>query len=139
MTSRPADSMGRGLSRVAVIAAIVVGGPLALSGTATAAESGPVGGIAPSAPQVITVESASPGGVWDRLAQCESGGNWRINTGNGYYGGLQFSARTWRAHGGAGMPHAASRGEQIRVAQNVLRNQGWRAWPACSRKLGLRG
>jgi uncharacterized protein YabE (DUF348 family) len=78
------------------------------------------------------------GGVWDRLAQCESGGNWAINTGNGYYGGLQFSLGTWRAQGGSGMPHQNSREQQIAIAERVLASQGWGAWPACTRKLGLR-
>jgi LysM repeat protein len=78
------------------------------------------------------------GGVWDRLAQCESGGNWGINTGNGYSGGLQFAPGTWRAHGGTGSAHNASRAEQIRVAERVRASQGWGAWPACSSKLGLR-
>jgi uncharacterized protein YabE (DUF348 family) len=78
------------------------------------------------------------GGVWDQLAQCEAGGNWAINTGNGYYGGLQFSLGTWRAHGGGGMPHQASREEQIAVGQRVQASQGWGAWPSCARKLGLR-
>jgi peptidoglycan hydrolase-like protein with peptidoglycan-binding domain len=78
------------------------------------------------------------GTVWDRLAQCESGGNWSIATGNGYFGGLQFLPSSWRAAGGSGMPHEASREEQIRVAEN-LRNQvgSYRPWPACARKLGL--
>ncbi|MGC7255690.1 transglycosylase family protein, partial [Mycobacteroides abscessus subsp. massiliense] len=66
---------------------------------------------------------------WDAVAACESGGNWAINTGNGYYGGLQFNLGTWRANGGSGMPHHASRAEQIRVAENVLRSQGIGAWP----------
>jgi uncharacterized protein YabE (DUF348 family) len=78
------------------------------------------------------------GSVWDRLAQCESGGNWSINTGNGYYGGLQFSLSTWRAYGGTGMPHQASREEQIAVAKRVQAGQGWGAWPACTAKLGIR-
>ncbi len=81
---------------------------------------------------------ASGGTVWDRLAQCESGGNWAINTGNGYYGGLQFSLSTWRAYGGSGYPHQASRSTQISIAQRVLAAQGWGAWPACSARLGLR-
>jgi hypothetical protein len=83
---------------------------------------------------------SSEGGntVWDRLAQCESGGNWSINTGNGYYGGLQFLASTWRASGGSGMPHQASRAEQIRVATNLRDSgQGYRPWPQCARQLGL--
>jgi hypothetical protein len=83
--------------------------------------------------------SAAVGGsVWDRLAQCESGGNWGTNTGNGYSGGLQFSSGTWRANGGSGSPHTAGRAEQIRVAQRVLASQGWGAWPSCSARLGLR-
>ena len=91
--------------------------------------------------QSAPARSTSSGGggtVWDRLAQCESGGNWAINTGNGYYGGLQFLPSTWRAAGGSGMPHQASREEQIRVAENLLDQVGsFRPWPACSAKLGL--
>ncbi len=68
---------------------------------------------------------------WDAIAACESGGNWAINTGNGYYGCLQFSPGTWSSNGGSGMPHTASRSEQIRVAENVLRTQGIGAWPSC--------
>lgn len=75
--------------------------------------------------------SASPSVDWDRIAQCESGGNWSTNTGNGYYGGLQFSPSTWRANGGTGRADQASREEQIRVAENVLRSQGIGAWPSC--------
>ena len=87
-----------------------------------------------------TRSAAAPasGGVWDRLAQCESGGNWGINTGNGYSGGLQFAQGTWAANGGSGSAHNASRAEQIRVAERVRASQGWGAWPACSAKLGLR-
>lgn len=79
--------------------------------------------------------------TWKRLAQCESGQRWQINTGNGYYGGLQFSARTWKGFGGrkfAFNAHRATRAEQIKIAEKVRRNQGWGAWPTCSRKLGLR-
>ncbi|WP_345712529.1 transglycosylase family protein, partial [Kineococcus glutinatus] len=86
--------------------------------------------------------SAAPVSEWDRLAQCESGGNWHINTGNGYYGGVQFSASTWRGYGGgqyAARADLASREQQIVVAERVLAGQGWGAWPSCSRKLGLRG
>ena len=90
----------------------------------------------PSAPSV------DDGSVWDRIAQCEATGNWAISTGNGYYGGLQFDAGTWRAFGGgdyASLPSGASREEQIAVAQKVrdARGGGYGAWPACSRKLGL--
>ncbi len=82
--------------------------------------------------------SIAGGGVWDRLAQCESGGNWSTSTGNGYYGGLQFTPGSWHAAGGSGMPNQASREEQIRVAQQLQQRQGWGAWPTCSSKLGLR-
>lgn len=71
---------------------------------------------------------------WDAVARCESGGNWAINTGNGYYGGLQFTMGTWRANGGAGSPHSAPKSEQIRVAENVLNRQGIGAWPVCGRR-----
>ncbi|MFD8804128.1 transglycosylase family protein [Streptomyces sp. NPDC059597] len=85
---------------------------------------------------------AADNGVWDRIAQCESGGNWHINTGNGYYGGLQFSASTWRAYGGAAYaPTAdqASRSAQIAVATKVQSAQGWGAWPVCSARAGASG
>ena len=78
-----------------------------------------------------TASADTPRVNWDAIAQCESSGNWAINTGNGYYGGLQFSPSTWRANGGTGMPHHASREEQIRVAENTLRTQGIGAWPTC--------
>ncbi|MGV0327527.1 resuscitation-promoting factor Rpf1 domain-containing protein [Corynebacterium confusum] len=84
--------------------------------------------------------SAAPDSDWDRLAQCEAGGNWNINTGNGYYGGLQFNAGTWQAYGGnefAPTADGATREQQIFVAEKVLANQGWGAWPACSASLGL--
>ncbi|BCO78192.1 resuscitation-promoting factor rpfE [Mycobacterium intracellulare] len=71
---------------------------------------------------------------WDAIAQCESGGNWSISTGNGYAGGLQFTPSTWRANGGSGSPSGASREEQIRVAENVLHSQGIGAWPVCGRR-----
>jgi hypothetical protein len=68
---------------------------------------------------------------WDAVAQCESGGNWAANTGNGAYGGLQFKPATWSSNGGVGSPVFASREEQIRVAENVLASQGAKAWPKC--------
>ena len=71
---------------------------------------------------------------WDAIAQCESGGNWAINTGNGYQGGLQFTSSTWHANGGSGSANNASRDEQIRVAENVLHTQGIHAWPVCGRR-----
>lgn len=83
----------------------------------------------------LTAATANADSVnWDAIAACESGGNWSINTGNGYYGGLQFNPGTWRANGGSGLPHQASRAEQIRVAENVLQSQGIRAWPVCGRR-----
>ncbi len=90
------------------------------------------------APERESSPAVSDGSVWDRLAGCEAGGNWSINTGNGYYGGLQFSASSWRAVGGSGLPHEASRETQIQMGERLKAKQGWGAWPACSRKLGLR-
>ncbi|MEU5296056.1 transglycosylase family protein [Streptomyces umbrinus] len=86
--------------------------------------------------------AAADSGVWDRIAQCESGGDWHINTGNGYYGGLQFSAGTWRAYGGsayASTADKASKAQQIAVATKVQRGQGWGAWPTCSSRAGASG
>ena len=87
---------------------------------------------APAAP------AASNGSTWDDLAACEAGGNWGINTGNGYYGGLQFSLSSWRAVGGTGYPHEASRETQIAMGERLRGAGGWGHWPACARKLGLR-
>ncbi|WP_241249695.1 resuscitation-promoting factor [Rhodococcus sp. X156] len=81
------------------------------------------------------------GAVWDRLAQCEAGGNWSINTGNGYYGGVQFDRGTWLSNGGgayAPLPHQATREQQIAVASKVAAGRGFSPWPSCSSKLGLR-
>ncbi|MEU2433629.1 transglycosylase family protein [Streptomyces sp. NPDC007861] len=81
---------------------------------------------------------ATPEHVWEDLAACESSGNWRARTGNGFYGGLQFTPSTWREHGGtrfAARADLASPAEQISVAKRVLRRQGWGAWPVCSRRL----
>ena len=90
---------------------------------------------APAAPAVAS------GSVWDALAQCESGGNWSINTGNGFQGGLQFTPSTWAAYGGteyAPLAHMATREQQIAVAQRTQASQGWGAWPACTASLGIR-
>jgi resuscitation-promoting factor RpfA len=100
------------------LAGLVIGAPIALTATATPAEAAP---------------------NWDALAQCESGGRWNVNTGNGYYGGIQFSASTWNAYGGtryAARADLATREQQIAVAERVLASQGAGAWPACSRKTG---
>ncbi len=98
--------------------------------------------VAVAAPLSSTVTSAdaATSKTWDALANCESGGNWHINTGNGYYGGLQFNPNTWLAYGGgkfASRADLASRTEQISIAEKVLKASGWGAWPACSASLGL--
>ena len=88
--------------------------------------------------QVAAVANFAGGSsVWDRIAQCESGGNWATNTGNGYYGGLQFSLGTWQSYGGSGLPSDASRETQIAIAIKVQQAQGWGAWPVCSREAGV--
>jgi resuscitation-promoting factor RpfA len=100
----------------------------------TAATAAPV--IATAAPS-----DAATVRTWDRLAQCESSGRWHINTGNGYYGGLQISASTWKGYGGhryAALPNRATKAEQIRVAERIKNGQGWGAWPVCSARIGLR-
>lgn len=115
---RKPSSSGRTVAKVAVTGAIIGTAGVALAGNA----------------------SAAPDSDWDRLAQCEAGGNWGINTGNGFQGGLQFSPSTWQAHGGgkyAAAAHNATREEQIVVAEKVLASQGWGAWPSCSSQLGL--
>jgi len=88
----------------------------------------------------LSPAQAASSAVWDRLADCESGGRWNIDTGNGYYGGLQFAAATWRAYGGTQFaPRAdlAARAEQIQVAERLLGRAGWSPWPTCARRLGL--
>ncbi|WP_132991940.1 transglycosylase family protein [Gordonia zhaorongruii] len=90
--------------------------------------------VAPLA-TAIGAGDAHAAGNWDAVAECESGGNWSTNTGNGYYGGLQFSQSTWEANGGSGNPADASKAEQIRVAENVLATQGAGAWPVCGSNL----
>ncbi|MFR9750834.1 resuscitation-promoting factor Rpf1 domain-containing protein [Nocardia sp. 004] len=115
---RKPSATGQTVAKVAVTGAIIGTAGVALAGNA----------------------SAAPDSDWDRLAQCEAGGNWGINTGNGYHGGLQFSPSTWNAHGGqqyAPTANQATREEQIVVAEKVLASQGWGAWPSCSAKLGL--
>lgn len=82
----------------------------------------------------------SGGSVWDSLAACESGGNWAINTGNGFYGGIQFDYGTWLGNGGgayAPTANLATREQQIAIASKVQSARGWSPWPACSAKLGL--
>ena len=100
--------------------------PVVMAGTASAAPS------ASASPQSTA--------TWDRLAKCESSSNWDADTGNGFKGGLQFTQSTWKAFGGtkfASSPDEASRMEQIAVAKKVQAEQGWNAWPTCSKKLGM--
>ena len=86
----------------------------------------------------VPATAAPSSDPWYRLRMCESGNNYKINTGNGYYGAYQFNAGTWRAYGGKGLPHQASPAEQDYRAKLLYRARGWSPWPACSRKLGLR-
>ncbi|MFD2080388.1 LysM domain-containing protein [Actinopolymorpha cephalotaxi] len=104
-----------------------------------------VTGIAAAVPMVGMAAAATPANAastntWERLAMCESSGNWHINTGNGFYGGLQFTRSTWTGFGGgkyASRADYATKSQQIEIAEKVLDVQGWGAWPACSAKLGL--
>jgi LysM repeat protein len=104
----------------------------------TAAEGAQAAAAAPRRTASATNYAVGDGSVWDQLAACESGGNWAINTGNGYYGGLQFTLSTWQSLGGSGLPSNASREEQIARAQALQARSGWGQWPACTAKLGLR-
>ncbi len=103
-----------------------------VAGVVAAALTGPLLAFVPA--------DAHSDRTWGRLAECESGRRWHLNTGNGYYGGLQFSNPTWRGFGGGKFaPRAdlATRRQQIRIAEKVQNQQGWGAWPYCSQKLGL--
>ncbi len=106
--------------------------------TETAVTPASAGAVVRVPRQAVKTAAPTDGSVWDQLAQCEAGGNWAINTGNGYYGGLQFTLSSWQAVGGSGYPHEASRAEQIARGEALLAKQGWGAWPACTSKLGLR-
>ena len=113
---RKPTSSAKSVAKVAFTGAVIGSGGLALAGHAGAATDG----------------------EWDKVASCESGGNWAINTGNGYQGGLQFSPGTWSGHGGgeyAPSAHLATKEEQIAVAERVLGTQGRGAWPVCGRGL----
>ena len=94
-----------------------------------------VTGMVAGAP-LTALASAATGAQWDAVAQCASGGNYATNTGNGFYGGLQFTASTWAAYGGSGAPQNASKSQQIAVAERVLAGQGKGAWPVCGKGLG---
>ncbi|WP_435886062.1 transglycosylase family protein [Streptomyces erythrochromogenes] len=137
-------------ARAVVAVAAVVLALVPLQGAADAAPPppapGPAGAAHPGSPGVIGSGpgDCGPGGEWpwDCVADCESSGRWAVNTGNGFYGGLQFWQPTWEEYGGlAFAPRAdlAARAQQIRVAQEVLAAQGWNAWPVCSKRYGLAG
>lgn len=113
-------------------------GTVARRGVTLAAVSAAGLALSATAASAVTPTAASAS-TWDALAQCESGGNWSTNTGNGFSGGLQFTPSTWAAFGGTGSPADATREQQIAVAENVQASQGWGAWPACAAKLGLSG
>jgi hypothetical protein len=95
-----------------------------------------VAGVIAAAQMTVAIPSAGAEPNWDAMAECESGGNWSANTGNGFYGGLQFTPATWASNGGVGSPASASRDEQIRVARSVLNTQGIGAWPVCGGPVG---
>ena len=112
------STTGRNITKIAASSAVIGAASIALAGTANAATDA----------------------EWDKVAQCESGGDWSINTGNGYQGGVQFSPSTWNAHGGqkyAASANQATKAQQIEIAENVLANQGKGAWPTCG--VGLSG
>lgn len=116
---------------VAAVSSLV----LPMSAPAAAAPPPALSGLGPAGP---AGECSRTEGPWDCLAKCESSGRWNVNTGNGFYGGLQFYQPTWEAHGGlkyAPRADLATKKEQIKVAEKVLRSQGWKAWPVCSKKI----
>ncbi len=114
-----------------------------LSVTARTVAGFTLAGAVVSAPLALATPAlAASDATWDSLAECESGGDWNTNTGNGYYGGVQFSQSTWEAYGGteyAPRADLATREEQIAIAERTLAGQGWGAWPACSAKTGASG
>jgi hypothetical protein len=103
--------------------------------TTTAAPTTTVAPVAPATVRATISPDPSSTATWDQLARCESNGNWAANTGNGYYGGLQFSLATWQSLGGDGYPHQASKATQIAMGRKLYQRSGWNAWPGCARKL----
>lgn len=113
--------------------------PQAVAAPAPVQEAAPARSSQPVR-QSAAAPAAAGGSVWDSLAKCESGGNWAINTGNGYYGGLQFNQATWASNGGtqyAPSAHLATRDQQIAIAERLAAGRGFAPWPACAAKLGL--
>ena len=133
------------LERIASVAQAVAP-PTTTSTTTTTPPPAPTTTTtAPPAPPAVQPVASGTGyndpsnpAAWDRLAQCESGGNWAANTGNGYYGGIQFSVGSWQGVGGSGRPDQASRETQIAMGQRLWNQGGWQHWPACTLKLGYR-
>ena len=111
--------------------------PLPVAAPAPVVAAAPVEPVVRRSAPASSAPAVAGGSVWDQLAACESGGNWAINTGNGYYGGLQFTIASWQAVGGTGMPNEASRDEQIARGQILQARGGWGNWPACTAKLGI--
>jgi hypothetical protein len=105
---------------------------------ATTTTAPPPAATPAAAPAATAYADPNDPATWDRLARCEASGNWYINTGNGYYGGLQFSGSTWRSVGGTGLPHEHSRETQIEMGKRLLARTGWKSWPSCTRQLGYR-
>ncbi|MEB3966496.1 transglycosylase family protein [Streptomyces kunmingensis] len=129
-------------------AAVLLGGLFALTCAPAAASTAPTPLFGPGNAAGAGSAATAPYGCagdewpWSCIAECESGGRWSANTGNSYYGGLQFRQSTWEAYGGlkyAPRADLATRKEQIKVAEKVLSDQGWGAWPACSNKYRLSG
>ena len=130
-------SLSRAISSRAVSSAVAI--PVSAAPVGPTEPNRPVGGVRDFDGTLPNEMLAAT--VWDLVARCESNGQWTENTGNGFFGGLQFEPGTWRTFGGeqyAPSPHLATRDQQIAIAQRVLAAQGWIAWPACSARLGLR-
>ncbi|MEU8527849.1 MULTISPECIES: transglycosylase family protein [Streptomyces] len=130
---------GGGRRAVVFAAGALITGVCAAPAAAAPAPAAPAGAASAASSAASCRTDQWP---WGCVAECESGGDWHINTGNGYYGGLQFWQPTWEDHGGlryARRADLATRAQQIKVAEEVLRTQGWKAWPVCSKRYGLSG
>ena len=127
--SKPEQSQGQGQS---------LGQGQAPAPSASSESSGGSGGSASGGSAGTTGGGAGDDGVWAQLAQCESGGNPKTNTGNGFYGMYQFTLETWQSLGGTGYPHEADAATQTAMAKKLQAQAGWGQWPGCADKLGLR-
>ena len=143
--SAEAQERAATLERIASVAQAVAPPTTASTTTTTPPPAPTTTTTAPPAPPAVQPVASGTGyndpsnpAAWDRLAQCESGGNWAANTGNGYYGGIQFSIASWQGVGGSGRPDQASRETQIAMGQRLWNQGGWQHWPACTLKLGYR-